>query len=106
MNIPLKMSAATTHMNSTPASRPNKRFRLLLWFYLYKIPCTADLRWFHDIQASCHCKLPLDIIQASRSEFPQEWAKMLEKRERRRAFHAENGYIWDGWTPPVLDARR
>ena len=44
--------------------------------------------------------MPWETFQQYREEWPNEFAKVMDKRARRRRFLQENGYVPDGWTPP------
>ncbi|HEX4084172.1 MAG TPA: hypothetical protein VHY22_04620 [Chthoniobacteraceae bacterium] len=82
------------------SGRPDRRLRLLLWVLLYKIPPLWEISRENELNACAHCRVSWEFLNTAKKEFPVHWARMLAKRERRRAFVRQHGFVHDGWTPP------
>jgi hypothetical protein len=87
-------------------ARPDKRLRLLLWFLLYKVPALDDISRKQEIDACIHCHLTAEFMEVAKRESTKQWSNMLAKRDRRRVFLKEHGFIHDGWTPPAPNEPR
>jgi hypothetical protein len=88
-------------------SKPDRHFRLVLWRLLYGVAVEKVLVRDDEIEACRHARLDLVRWDEQKSRFPQEWAKLLAKRQRRRDWFEQYGAVPDGWTPPdPADPRR
>lgn len=81
-------------------SRVSKHVRLVCWWLVYRVDPARNLIPEDETAACAHAKMPLERWEATKSDHPREWEKVLSKRARRRAWLEENGTVPDGWTPP------
>jgi hypothetical protein len=80
--------------------QPNKHFRLVLWFLLYRVPAQQQINRETEVIACECCRMPLQFFDRFKAEFSQHWNRMLEKRGRRLAHLLKYDEIPGGWTPP------
>jgi hypothetical protein len=85
---------------------PSKHFRLVSWRLLYRVDVCKTLARQDELEACLHARLSLDKWDAQKALFPQEWPKLLAKRQRRLDWFFKHGSIEDGWTPPDPNDRR
>ena len=87
--------------------RSTKHFRLTCWRLLYHVDVQKVLDRQNETDACRHSRLSLDLWDEQKTLFPQEWAKLLAKRQRRLEWFIKHGSVPDGETPPdPLDPRR
>ena len=83
-----------------PLLKPNKRYRLALWWLLYRWPIMAPVDATAINQVAQHIRMDVVELLGLVSSFPNPWQRMLDKRKRRRDYFSEHGYCTPGWTPP------
>jgi hypothetical protein len=86
--------------------QPNKHFRLVLWFLLYRVHPQQQIDRQVEKIACESCRMPLCLFDRFKADFPTHWNRLLEKRSRRLTHLLKYGEIPDGWTPPTsVDGR-
>jgi hypothetical protein len=80
--------------------QPDKRFRLTLWFLLYRVHAQQQITREIEVIACEHCRMPLCLFDRFKGDFPHHWNQMLDKRSRRLAYLLQHGEVPGGWTPP------
>jgi len=84
----------------TKVPQPNKHFRLVLWFLLYRVHPQQQIDRQVEIIACESCRMPVCLFDRFKAYFPHHWNHLLDKRSRRHAHLLKYGEIPDGWTPP------
>lgn len=79
---------------------PNKHFRLVLWFLLYRVHAQLPIDRQIEAIACESCRMPLALFDRFKVDFPHHWNQMLDKRSRRLAHLLKYGEVPGGWTPP------
>ena len=77
-----------------------KRFRLALWWLVYRLPVLDGINRETEELARKHCKYSEEAWARDRADFQSQWERMLAKRERRFRWFIKHGKVPDGWTPP------
>ncbi len=80
--------------------QPNKHFRLVLWFLLYRVHPRQQIDRQVEIIACEYCRMPVCLFDRFKADFPYHWNQLLDKRSRRLAHLLKYGEIPGGWTPP------
>ena len=63
--------------------QPNKHFRLVLWFLLYRVHPQQQINREVEVIACQSCRIPLCLFDRFKADFPHHWNQLLEKRSRR-----------------------
>ena len=74
-----------------------KRFRLALWWLVYRLPVLDGINRETEELTRKHCK---EAWARDRADFQPQWERMRAKRERRFWWYQKHGKVPDGWTPP------
>ena len=77
-----------------------KRFRLALWWFVYRLPVLDGINRETEEVGRKHCKYSEAAWARDRADFRSQWDRMLAKRERRFRWYQKHGKVPDGWTPP------
>ena len=77
-----------------------KRFRLALWWLLYRLPVLDGVNKGTEELARKHCKYSKQDWARDRTDFQSQWERMLSKREWRFRWFIKHGKVPNGWTPP------
>ena len=77
-----------------------KRFRLALWWLVYRLPVLDGINRETEELGRKHCKYSEEAWARDRADFQSQWERMLAKRERRFRWYQKHGKVPDGWTPP------
>lgn len=88
------------------APSPSRHTRLVCWRLVYHVDPIRDLTSEDENAACAHARLALEYWNALKVACPREWAKILGKRARRKAWLEAHGSIPEGWSPPDPNDRR
>ena len=77
-----------------------KRFRLALWWLIYRLPVLDGINKETEELARKHCKYSEVDWARDRADFQSQWERMLSKRERRFRWYQKHGKVPHGLTPP------
>ena len=77
-----------------------KRFRLALWWLIYRLSVLDGINRETEELARKHCKYNEADWARDRADFQSQWERMLAKRERRFRWFVKHGKVPNGWTPP------
>jgi hypothetical protein len=80
--------------------QPDKHFRLVLWFLLYRVHAQQQITREVEVIACESCRMPLCLFDRLKTDFIRHWNQMLDKRSRRLAHLLKYGEVPGGWTPP------
>ena len=79
---------------------PNKKYSLVLWYLVYRIPINSAIGDAQITEALERFKCPLVDFLNEKQLHPNKYAQMLRKRLLRSECAREHGSIQDGWCPP------
>jgi hypothetical protein len=65
--------------------QPNKHFRLVMWFLLYRVHAQLPINREVEVIACESRRMPVEFFDRFKAEFSHHWNQMVEKRARRLA---------------------